>query len=243
MKWVDYDALCAIPEKLRNYRRDKLSGNRFRLALATRDQLLMDMLTMLAWRPRHIRECRLKPRRVANLFKVGIPKNGPIANRRPIKEASRISPQLKFWQIRFRPEETKTGRPVRFLAPSQLTTLLEEYIDHHRPLLFKGKDPGTLFLNSSGRPLTSYSLRYLVENLTARFAGRRVNPLSFRHAIAVKWLEDNTNNYMTPSKMLWHADIRTVLKTYGVQFDEPRAARRLNKWLARNRKDKKTKGR
>ena len=231
-KWVDWDRLALVPKMIRNEANRNHGANPKRYALAVRDQLLIIWLLTQPWRQRNLRECKLLPREQGgNLFKSQISPLATIAKPPWARNALKSNPYEEFWQFYFREEETKTGRPVHSLLPKQLVPLLEEYISEHRPLLLKGNDPGTLFLNSEGNPLTIQSLKIIVENLTVRFAGRRVTPHLFRDIVAVKWLEKHPEDFITASRFLWHSNPSTLFKIYGRNFDESYAAQRMEGWL------------
>jgi integrase len=57
----------------------------------------------------------------------------------------------------------------------------------------------------------------------------------FRDIFAVKWLEQNPEDYLTLSKLLWHRNIRTTLRIYGRNFDESYGVRRAEEWLEKRR--------
>jgi integrase len=230
-KWVPYDVLAQLPDEiLRNLTR---SENRHEVsaAAAVRDALMIRWLTILPWRQRNIRECKLLPfSQGGNLWKEEIP-HSPIAKPRWAEEALRDNPHMLFWQFSFRPEETKTGNIIRSFLPSQLIRPLEEYIERYRPKFVKGDDPHALFLNQHGRPFNTRTLESLVWDVTYRYTGHRVNPHLFRDIFAVKWLDDRPEDYLTLSKILWHRNIQTTLRIYGRYFDESHGARRVEEWL------------
>ena len=225
-KTLPYDTLAEIPAKIHALRNSGLRP--YELALLVHDELLMQWLITLPWRQRNIRECRLG----ANIFKADIPQSASIAKPQWVEEALRMNPHEPLWQFRFGRPETKAGHEVHALLPRQLVALLEEYLSHHRSVLLQGRtDPGTLFLNRDGTPLTTHELRYLVGNLTLHHGGRRVTPHLFRDIFAYKWLEDHPEDYLTLSKILWHQNIKTTLRIYGRNFNESNGTRRVEEWL------------
>ena len=166
-----------------------------------------------------------------NLFKEEIPPNSTMDKAPWVCEALQVNPHERFWQFRFRPHETKNGRGVRGILPRQLIEPLENYLVNYRPVLVNGSDQRNLFVNDSGRPFDPTRLESLVENLTFRYAGRRVNPHLFRDIFAIAWLKDHPEDYLTLSKILWHSNIQTTLQHYGRNFDESHGARRVEEWL------------
>src|SRR5438128_8886024 len=102
-----------------------------------------------------------------------------------------INPHEQFWQYHFWEDEAKNGREVHSILPRRLVPLLEDYLEHYRSLLLNGRDPGTLFLNEDGTPLTIRGIGELVGELTLRYAHKRVTPHLFRDIFAYWWLENH----------------------------------------------------
>ena len=235
-KWVDHNVLWEIPAKLRYERSAIEKKDSRRAALLSRNELLMSWLTILPWRQRNLRECKLNSRESGgNLFKAPISNLATLAKPRWVEEQRKSNPGQAFWQFFFRSDETKTGQQVHSLLPKQLIPILEEYLENYRPLLVKDKDPRTLFLNDAGKPISPEGIFTIVGNITYRYAGRRVNPHLFRDILAVKWLEIHPEDYLTVSKLLWHRNIKTTLRTYAANFDESHAVRRAEEWLEKRR--------
>jgi len=236
-KWVDYDKLCELPEKMRRDAEKKYQRDSKQYACAMRDILLITWLLTLPWRQRNLRECRIGRREDgANIFKAGISDLPTIARPNWLIEELSQNPGLEVWQFRFRPLETKTGHFIHGILPKQIAVPLDQYLNSFRPLLVSGTDPGTLFLTDSGTHFINSVLRY-VENATFRYFGRRVNPHLFRDIFAVKFLEEHPENYLTLSKILWHRNVNTTIRLYGRNYDESHGARAAEDWLdQRNRK-------
>jgi hypothetical protein len=72
------------------------------LALCVRNELLMLWLTVLPWRQRNIRECRIEGPR-PNIFKAKIRRGAPIAKPGWVIEALEADPEAEFWQFKFAP--------------------------------------------------------------------------------------------------------------------------------------------
>jgi integrase len=229
-KWVDYDELSKIPDRiLEDARR---TGDLRQKALLVRGALMLQWLLILPWRQRNVRQCRLASSMLGgNLFKERISPMATVAKPKWVEEALRTNPDQEFWQFRFGSDETKNGDQVHAILPKQLIGLLEQYLEVHRPLLVNGVDPGTLFLNNGGRSYSEVTIEVTIGRLTAHYAGRRVTPHLFRDIFAVKYLEECPEDYLTLSKILWHRDIQTTLRIYGARFDESHGVRRVEQWL------------
>ena len=232
VRWVAYDRLAEIPDRIREAYRKSVESDAESEALMLRDILLIRWLVTLPWRQRNIRECKLRAfADGGNLFKEQIPPNSTIARPAWVSEALRANPQERFWQFRFRPQETKNGKSVHAVLPRQLIEPLETYVNRARSTLVVTDHHYRLFVNDHGRPFDPTRLEILVENLTLSYVNRRVNPHLFRDIFAVKWLEDHPEDYLTLSKVLWHSNIQTTLRIYGHNFDESHGARRVEEWL------------
>ncbi len=230
-KYVPYGLLCKVPSQIREIRVSKRCNPK-RVSRLVHDALLISWLTVLPWRQRNIRECRLGATETANIFFDELPAVIHVARPKWVEAALQLNPKQRFWQFAFRENETKMGGIVRGIIPRRLIPPLEDYLENHRPKLVAPNDPGTLFLNRDGHALTQTAVTELVAQLVLKHAGRRVTPHLFRDIFAYAWLDDHPEDYLTLSKILWHRDIKTTLKIYGRQFDESNGARRIDEWLA-----------
>jgi integrase len=231
-KYLPYDIVADIPRRIHETQTEAATRGAKELAQAVHDELLMKWLTVLPWRQRNIRECRIGLKsKGANLFKAEIEQWDNIKKPKWVEEKSETNPREQFWQYHFREDETKNGHEVRSILPRRLVPLLEEYLEHHRPHLVNANDPGTLFVNKKGNPLTDGRLDALVSNLTLRHAGKRVTPHIFRDIWAFWWLASHPEDYLTVSKKLWHRNIQTTLRIYGCKFDEAQADCRVEDYL------------
>jgi hypothetical protein len=231
-KYLPYDVLCEIPDGIRDKRRQSANLTPLQVAFLVHDELLMRWLMTLVWRSRNVRECRVAcfgdgP----NLFKKELPQLANTAVPVWAQKELETNPHQQFWQFYFRKHETKMGNEVRGVLPRRLVPLLEEYLEHQRPRLFHGRDPGTLFVNREGTVLTGTQLGLLISDITLRYSNRRITPHLFRDILAFKWLEDRPEDYLTLSRALWHRNIETTLQVYGRRFDESHALRRVEEWL------------
>jgi integrase len=132
--------------------------------------------------------------------------------------------------------ETKNGHQVHGLVPKQLIEPVEDYLTNYRSLFVNGHDPCTLFLNDNGGAYSTGAFTTRIGHLTARYAGRRVTPHLFRDILALKYLQERPEDYLTLSKILWHRNLKTTLNNYGARFDESHGARRVEEWLEERKK-------
>ena len=221
-RFLPYEALARIPEILRRSRPRGSNSTPRKIALAIRDELLMQWLAILPWRQKNICELRISGA-LPNLYRDVIPQMTSLMP--PIWAAD--APDSPFWQVQFSSVETNIISGVRFVLPRCLVGSLNEYLTHARPVLVRRPDPGTLFLDRSGRPLKNPGFRFLVETLTLRTCGRVVTPKAYRDIFARMYLERCPNDYLTLSKLLWHKSILSTLRLYGRPFDQSAAMCRM----------------
>lgn len=86
---------------------------------------------------------------------------------------------------------------------------LRAYLDHSRAALAGGTDPGTLFLNHRGRPLSRQGLWVIVRRHARRLGVRRAFPHALRHSFASHLLEGGAD-LRSVQALLGHADIGTT---------------------------------
>ena len=228
-KWLPYQALSEIPHQLHEHALSLTPG--VEKAKWIRNELLMLMLIALNWRGRNLRECKLAPEKESgNVFKSPLPQGAGMAVPQWVEEDLKRNPAQEFWQFYFREKETKAKQVVRAVLPTDVASLLAEYVNEYRPLLVSNNDPGTLLVDHHGGKLKPFQVTDLVARITERFAGKRVTPHTFRSIFAVSYLRDNPEDYLTVQRQLWHSNPLTTIRIYGAGFNEADAARRVEKW-------------
>lgn len=230
-KVLDYSVIEAIPDMVRAQRTKAAKKGSKDVARLAMVELLIRWLSILPWRQRNIRECRLSGGSHPNLYKGRVPAITTIDMPAWAIEERQKDPNADFWQFYFNEDETKTGCEVHALLPHQLIGPLEEYLDEFRQDLVVGDDPGTLFLNQAGNPMSLNQVTQVVSANTLTFGGRRVTPHPFRDVVSVAWLKDHPKDYMGLSKLLWHANPNQVIKTYGSLFNESSGVCMMESWL------------
>jgi integrase len=229
-KYLDYPIIEAIPAKIRAESPSSSKHHAEDVAVRGMEALLIKWLTILPWRQRNIRECRLGGP-APNLFKAKIPNYITIDKPQWVLTEEQKSPETQFWQLHFAPKETKTGKEIRAILPRPLIKPLEEYLAEFRPQLVKTGDPNTLFVSRLGELMKSNTVYNLVTRLTMRHGGRPVNPHLFRDIVAFAWLKEHPRDYLILSKILWHANIQVTIRTYGSRFDESSGVCAMEAWV------------
>ena len=86
---------------------------------------------------------------------------------------------------------------------------LSRYLEEGRPALVRGAEPGTVFVNHRGRPLTRQGLWAIVRRHAARVGVPRAFPHALRHSFATHLL-DGGADLRSVQALLGHADIATT---------------------------------
>jgi integrase len=236
-KYIPFDVANAIPGRIREARARARNQTDVELALSLRDELIMLWLVILPWRQRNLRECRLEGGPHKNLYHAPISKNSSASQPAWLLEQEKKHPGKPVWQIYFSKDETKSKNEAAGFLPLELAALLEEYLNHRSALIRVGKpDPGTLFLSDTGTRLTQKRVEALVESLTSVYAGTATNPHLFRDIVAYEWLREHPEDFLTLSKLLWHASVEYTLKVYGSRFNESTGIARMDDWRAKLRR-------
>jgi hypothetical protein len=229
-KQVPYELVETIATKIRAHAMKAARLKEKKAAMMVRDELLMKWLTVLPWRQRNLRECRVggpSP----NLFKGTVPPWLPLAKPDWVVQELDLNPHAEFWQCKFAAHETKVGKPVHLLVPRPLIPLLEEFLSSHHGKLTNDEPSDYLFPTRCGTMLTRARMTNIVGELTLRYLGKRVTPHTFRHIAAYAWLDSHPEDYLTLSKILWHTNINTTLRCYGARFNESNGACGMEKWV------------
>jgi integrase len=233
VKYVSYDELEAIPAKIRAFREayeKKRKQSPTKIAQLAMEELIFRWFLVFPWRQRNLREC-LVSGPAPNLFKARIPPISTLDKPHWIEEIQAEDPAAEFWQISFSPSGTKTHIPVDLFLPRHLIQPLEEYLREYRPLMLNGKDTCTLFVTPRGKRMRSDQVGKVIGHWTTLFASNRTTPHVIRDSVAYKWLKVHPMDFLTLSKILWHKNIQTTIRTYGARFNESSGACAMEEWL------------
>ncbi|MGO4574107.1 site-specific integrase [Microvirga sp. 2TAF3] len=123
-------------------------------------------------------------------------------------------PKGHFW-LQYEAHEVKNHVDLEFTFDAELTALVTEYIEVHRPVLLRGSNKRWLFpgVNNGGSKaphLLSAQIRNMVEQRT----GLRVTVHQFRHVAASMLLKKFPGNYPLVAKVLGHKGTRTSMNNY-----------------------------
>ena len=140
----------------------------------------------------------------------------------------------------------KVPKEVRKLCPlwPESVEALDNHFSVRRPDL-SGESP--VFINSTGRPITRFGIRYLVRQYATQAAlvcpsvkSKRVSPHTFRHTTALHLLQSG-NDITVVKHWLGHADVNTThsyveidmkMKRKALEACEPpQTAKVSRKWM------------
>lgn len=96
---------------------------------------------------------------------------------------------------------------------------LKEYLEKARPKLVRGKDPGFVFLNPMGRPMSRQGVWKVIKKYALKAGLTRVTPHTLRHSFATHMLQRGADLRYVQA-MLGHSDISTtqVYTSVNVQY-------------------------
>jgi integrase len=228
--YLEYQKVEAIPEKIRAERNSLPQSCTDHAAHLAMYELLIKLLLVFAWRQLNVRNCRIQGEQ-PNLFKAKIEPYRQMDRPEWVIHEQERNPDAQIWQVHFSKDETKKKHVVHAVVPRTLIGLLEDYLHNFRHHLLRGSDPGTLFINRTGGPMTMQQTTRLVSRLVARHGGVRVTPHLFRDIVAFEWLKAHPKDFLTLSKILWHKDVQTTIRIYGGRFDESSGVCGMENWI------------
>jgi len=110
--------------------------------------------------------------------------------------------------------DVKNKVPLEFAFDEATTTLIDEYIYHHRPHLVRGFNHDWLFPGSSHEHKLSNVLSNQISKLLWKELGLEATPHQFRHAAAYIMLKASPGNYELVRRVLGHRSMTTTMNFY-----------------------------
>jgi len=116
-----WERVCRLPEQLMKEARQQRASSPLKAAIKARKAVAIAILTVAPVRIGNLVRTRLDQ----HLFRVGGPKG-------------------RFW-LKYEPHEVKNCVELEFSLDQELTDLIGEYIELHRPVLVRGSNERWLF--------------------------------------------------------------------------------------------------
>jgi integrase len=131
--------------------------------------------------------------------------------------------------LTFDKTETKNSRPLELELPTQVASLLQEFIKDHRRVL-PGAEGPYLFPGRSGGPRSHNTMRQDFEKSVLKHTGLVVNPHLMRHITAMIAIVQDPANLPAVAQRLGHAGLQTCIDFYLGNESKP-SSRVINKIL------------
>ncbi len=110
--------------------------------------------------------------------------------------------------------DVKNGVLLEFALDQATTTLIDEYIFQHRPLLMHGANHESLFPGSGNEHKRSNVLSNQISERLWKELGLEITPHQFRHAAAYIMLKADPGNYELVRRVLGHRSSATTRDFY-----------------------------
>ncbi len=148
------------------------------------------------------------------------------------------------WWIDIPGSATKTGVPLAFPLPVELTVFVDDYLARYRPLLLGMRQRGVhpagdaLWISTAGSAMSYDSFYGPITRRTRAAFGRSVNPHLFRDCAATSVAVDDPDHVRIVAPLLGHVSLSTSERHYN-QARSHEAARRWQEHVMTLRKSAK----
>ncbi|MGF9764509.1 site-specific integrase [Microvirga sp. 0TCS3.31] len=182
--------VCSLPQQLMTEARRQRTTSPHKAAVKAQIAVAIAVLTMAPVRIGNLVGTKLDQ----HLFRVG-------------------GPSGRFW-LEYEPHEVKNNVDLQFSFDQELTDLLTEYIEVHRPVLLRGSNEDWLFPGVNGGSKAPHLLSAQIRDLVEKRTGLRVTAHQFRHVAAAMLLMRSPGNYPLVAKVLGHKGTATTMNSY-----------------------------
>lgn len=138
------------------------------------------------------------------------------------------------YQLRFRPDETKTCHPLTMPVAGCLTGYLDHYIDTVRPQFLVAGNTERLWITRYGKPMQNKTMHAVITRTTERAFGKSINPHLFRDCAATFVALEDPEHVRLTAPLLGHIDPRATEQHY-IQANQIVAGRRIRASVAKLR--------
>jgi len=129
------------------------------------------------------------------------------------------------YRCRWSGHETKGGRPLEFVLPQFLSTMMDCYIEQHRHQLLGDRDSDRLWISVRRQPMSEHGIYDQVTRTTRRIFGRPLNPHLIRDCAATSIAECLPEQVRIAGRILGHASLETT-ENYYIHASSIAASRR-----------------
>ena len=117
--------------------------------------------------------------------------------------------------LKFAPEDMKSGKMLEFSFPDSLVSLLEDYMENYRSYLCDRYDSDYLFPARAEGHVSGATVLNFIRRHSLRVVGKPLFPHLIRHSVAIEFLKEHPEDYLTLSKMLHHSSVEITINQYG----------------------------
>lgn len=128
------------------------------------------------------------------------------------------------WHLVFNGDQTKTGQPLEYVLPGLLTSRLETYLAHVRPLFPNAKGHDALWASNAGGPMSASGITKRVRHWTLQRLGTAISPHRFRDCAASTLANRAPKQVRLAAALLGHTNLATT-EQYYIQADNLEAGR------------------
>ena len=114
----------------------------------------------------------------------------------------------------FAAKDMKDKKARRIPFPEPLVPFMLRYLDHHRPILLRGRESDALWISQRGNPMSIDSFASGLALLTGRVFGLTLRPHAFRHIAATSIATYAPEHAGIIRDILGHATLRTAERHY-----------------------------
>jgi integrase len=118
------------------------------------------------------------------------------------------------YMLVFRRYDVKNNLDLEYPFETEMTGLIDEYIDQFRSTLLRGSNDLWLFPGESGGCKGAKTFSGQITERIQKATGMRITVHQFRHAAAAIYLKHHPGDYETVRRILGHRNIQTTIKFY-----------------------------
>ena len=185
-----WQRVCRLPEQLMCEARRERPNNPLRAAMKAQVAVAIAILTVAPVRIGNLVRTRLDE----HLFRVG-------------------GPHGCYW-LEYKRHEVKNHVDLEFSFDKELTALITEYVNLHRPVLLRGSNERWLFPGMNGGSKAPHLLSGQIRDTVEKRTGLRVTAHQFRHVAGAMLLKKFPANYALVAKVLGHKGTATTMRSY-----------------------------